>query len=113
MTEDNFFSINRLVEFGMGIAVAQQMVKIMNDSMQNMHVAGAMNQIQTTQQQYYAVIDSQRSGPYNKNEFSNLITKKAINKESLVWRPGMSNWEVLEKVPDILMLVALQPPPIK
>jgi hypothetical protein len=27
MNEDSFFSINRLVEFGMGLAVAQQMVK--------------------------------------------------------------------------------------
>ena len=32
MNEDSFFSINRLLEFGMGMALAQQMVNTMNNS---------------------------------------------------------------------------------
>ena len=38
MTEDSFFSIDRLVEFGMGLTMAQQMIKMMNESMQNMYI---------------------------------------------------------------------------
>jgi hypothetical protein len=43
ISDNSFFSINRLVEFGMGIAVAQQMVNTMNSAMTNMHVPGSMN----------------------------------------------------------------------
>ena len=38
--ENDFNSIDRLVEFGMGIAVAQQMVNTMNYAMSNMAVPG-------------------------------------------------------------------------
>ena len=40
MNDDSFFSINRLVEFGMGMAVAQKMVNTMNKTMISMHVPG-------------------------------------------------------------------------
>jgi hypothetical protein len=42
MNEDSFFSMDRLVEFGMGMVIAQQMVKTMNQSITNMHIPGAM-----------------------------------------------------------------------
>ena len=38
--DNNFNSIDRLVEFGMGMAVAQQMVNTMNYAMSNMKVPG-------------------------------------------------------------------------
>jgi hypothetical protein len=53
MNEDRFFSINRLVELGMSLAVAQQMVQIMNNAMTNMHVPSAMNPMQSGPQQFY------------------------------------------------------------
>ena len=61
--ENNFYSIDRLIEFGMGIAVAQQMVRTMNEAMQNMVVPGAMNPMQvSTPQTYYVAIDGKQSG---------------------------------------------------
>lgn len=38
MNEDSFYSINRLVEFGLGMSVAQQMVQTMNTAMTDMQV---------------------------------------------------------------------------
>ena len=35
---NNFFSMDRLVEFGMGMAMSQQIVKSMNDMMSQMNV---------------------------------------------------------------------------
>ena len=57
MDNNSFFSIDRLVEFGMGMAVAQQMVKTMNESMTSMHVPGAMNKMEKEQSFFYAMID--------------------------------------------------------
>ena len=112
MNDDSFFSINRLVEFGMSIAVAQQMVNTMNTAITNMHVPGAMNPMQTAPPAfYYAMIDGNQAGPFSEQELSRLITEKKITKLTYIWKPGLLNWEIAEKLPDILKLVALAPPP--
>jgi hypothetical protein len=112
MNEDSFFSIDRLVEFGMSMAVAQQMIQTMNNAMSNMNVPGAMNTMQTpTQQFYYAMINGSQAGPFSDQELSRLITDKKISKETYMWKPGLSKWEIAEKLPEVLKLVALSPPP--
>ena len=113
MNDDSFFSINRLVEFGMSMAVAQQMVRTMNSTMQNMHVPGAMNPMQTPPQFYYAIIGGNQMGPFSEQELSRLITEKKVGKETYIWKPGMLNWDIAEKLPEILKLVALTPPPFQ
>ena len=115
MNQDNFFSINNLVEFGMGLAIAQQMVKTMNHSMVNMNVpgaapAGAMPSVQESSSLFYAVLDSKQAGPLSYQDISQLISGKRIVNETYMWKPGMSNWEIAEKIPEILKLVALTPP---
>ena len=34
-----------------------------------------------------------------------------IDKETYIWKPGMPKWELSVKIPEILKLVALIPPP--
>lgn len=113
MNEDSFFSINRLVEFGMGIAVAEQMVKTMNSAMANMHVPGSMNPIQPTATQFYfVIIEDKQAGPFSEQELSRLISEKKIVKETYIWKPGLPKWEIAENLPEILSMVALIPPPL-
>ena len=40
MDDSHFFSIDRLIEFGMGMAIAQQMVGSMNNAFQNINTPG-------------------------------------------------------------------------
>jgi hypothetical protein len=112
MNEDSFYSINRLVEFGLGLAVAQQMVKTMNSAMTNMYIPGSMNLIQTEAPRFYfAIIEGNQAGPFSEQEISRLILEKKIVKETYIWKPGMVKWEIAERLPEILRLVALVPPP--
>ncbi len=111
MNEDSFFSINRLVEFGMGMAVAQQMVNSMNSALTNMHVPGSMNPIQSTPQFYYVLLEGNQAGPFSEQELSRLIAEKTVVNETYIWKPGLPKWEIAEKLPEILKLVALAPPP--
>lgn len=113
MNDDSFFSINRLVEFGMGMAVSQQMVNTMNSAMTNMHVPGAMNPTQSAPQFYFAMIKGNQAGPFSEQELSRLIAEKKIVKETCIWKPGLPKWEIAEKLPDVLKLVALAPPPFQ
>lgn len=113
MDDNSFFSIDRLVEFGMGLAVAQQMTQTMNQSMKNMYVPGAMNQMQSpAERSYYAALDGQQAGPFSEQEMMRLIADHRVNKDTLVWTPGMPAWQPIEKVPQVLRLVALTPPPL-
>ena len=114
MNDDSFFSIDRLVEFGMSIAIAQQMVQTMNSAMTTMHVPGSMNPMQTAAPQFYfAMIDDNQAGPFSEQELSRLIAEKKITKETYIWKPGLPKWEFAEKLPEVLKLVALSPPPFQ
>lgn len=112
MTNNNFYSIDKLVEFGMGVAVANQMVNSMNQAINKMQIPGSGNQLNSADAVYYAVIEGECKGPYSVTELSRLINDKVIVKETYIWKPGMANWELAENVPEVLRLVALTPPPV-
>lgn len=112
MNNDNFFSINRLVEFGLGMGIAQQMVKSMNHVMENTQMPNVQGVGIMNSRQYYVALDGKSAGPFSDTEFSRLIADGSIKKETLIWRLGMSKWDVPENIPDVLRLIALAPPPI-
>lgn len=116
MNEQSFFSVDRLIEFGLGMGLAQQMVGMMNQYMQLMYVPGSIQSMPKPMpmpQIYYVAIDGQQVGPLNDSELSQLIIQKKINKDTLSWVPGMVGWKPIEQVPAILKVIALTPPPLK
>ena len=113
MDNQSYFSIDRLVEFGLGMAMAQQMVGMMNQYMQQMYVPGSIQSMpKPMPQMYYVAINGQQVGPLNESELSRLISQKQVNKDSLAWMPGMAAWQPIEQIPAILKIVALTPPPL-
>ena len=113
MDESSFYSINNLVEFGMGMAVAQQMVKTMNQSIETMKVPGSFPAHQQQPQSlFYAVVEGKQMGPLSEQEVTRLIKEKKIVNETYMWKPGMQSWELAEKIPEVVRLVALTPPPL-
>ncbi|MFM2195262.1 MAG: hypothetical protein RL092_862 [Bacteroidota bacterium] len=113
MNDDSFFSVDRLLEFGMSMAIAQQMVNTMNMAMNNMNASGVTTPISSHPALYYAVLDGNPAGPFSEKELSQLITEKKILKDTYVWKPGMLQWQFAEKLPEVLKLVALTPPPFE
>lgn len=113
MNENNFFSLDRLIEFGLGMAVARQMIDVMNQSMQSMYVPGSVQSISTPSvAPIYVIIDGKSVGPLGANEFTNLVSEKRISKNSLAWTPGQLNWQPIEQIPSLLKIIALTPPPL-
>lgn len=117
MDESSFYSIDRLVEFGLTLGVATQMANSMNASLQAMQIPGARNPMQPNslaedQPLLYVVLDGKSVGPLATSELSRLIAEKRVTKETYVWKPGMSDWQLAESVPEVLKLVALAPPPL-
>ena len=117
MDESSFYSIDRLVEFGLTLGVATQMANSMNASLQAIQIPGARNAMQPNvlaedQPLFYAVLDGKPVGPLAISELSRLIAEKRVTKETYVWKPGMQDWQLAENVPEVLRLAALTPPPV-
>ena len=113
MDNSNFFSIDKLVEFGMGMAVAKQMAESMNASLAQMPIPGAGKaKDMNDDKAYFVVIDGKAEGPYSLTEMARLVGTGKIHKETYVWKPGMLNWDLAENVDGLLRLIALTPPPI-
>lgn len=107
----DMYSIDRLVEFGMGVTISQQMVNSMNEAIKNMQVPGSSIPLPKQNNEiYYVMIDNNPAGPFNAVEIGRLVLEKKIIKETYLWKPGMASWDKAEKLPEILKLVALTPP---
>ncbi len=111
MDNSQFFSIERLMEFGLSLAVSQQMIQAMNESIRQMYIPGSMASMPAPSVIYVA-LDGRAVGPMNDSEFVKLLETHQVTKETLVWMPGMLNWQPLEMVPAALKFVALTPPPV-
>ncbi len=78
----------------MGMAIAQQMVKTMNESFTNMSIPGASNPVEKPEQPFfYAIIDNQQTGPFSEQELARLISEKKISKETYIdpWFARLEN----------------------
>ncbi len=106
--ENSFNSIDRLVEFGLGIGIAQQMIRTMNHAMANMSVAGVGNAFASPEALlFYAVVDNIQIGPLSENEITELIKNKSIYRNTLMWKVGTSAWKIAESIPEINKLILL------
>lgn len=113
MDDSNFFSLDRLVEFGMSAAIAQQMIGSMNQSMQQMFTPGSIQTMPQAQaSRIYVGIDGVQHGPLSESDIVSLVQQKRITKDTLAWLPGMAAWKPIEQVPEVLRIIAMTPPPL-
>jgi len=114
-SENGFNSIERLMEFGMSMAVAQQMMQTMHHAIQNMTTPQFENVNAPLPQatSFYALVNDIPQGPFTEQELSGHILANRVNKETLVWLNGMPGWVQAHQVPEVAKLFALLPPPIK
>jgi hypothetical protein len=112
MNDSDFFSVDKLVEFGLGLAISQQMVASMNYTINNSITPGATHVLSTnlSPELFYFALNNQAMGPFSGKETLDLIHQGKINKETLAWKPGIPAWKKIEEMPEILKYIALVPP---
>lgn len=79
------------MEFGMSMAVAQQMMNTMNNAMANMHAAGAEMPVKKTAAQYYAVVNGSQVGPMSEDEVAKIVGAGSIGEDTLMWKTGAAD----------------------
>ena len=50
---------------------------------------------------FYALIDNKQYGPYDRIQFKRLVDNNMVNKDTLVWKEGMAQWQAAKDVPDM------------
>lgn len=110
MSDNDFTSLDRLMEFGIGMGLAQQMVNMMNQSMQNMQIPSTAMPVQPKEPEWYIAVNGEPSGPFLENEFKKMLLEKKVTKDTLVWYVGMPQWQKVENTPSALKLILQLPP---
>lgn len=61
---------------------------------------------------FYIAINNQQSGPHELPHLQALARSGQLLKNTLVWKPGMANWQAAESVPELQPLFVQAPPPL-
>lgn len=97
------------MEFGMSMAVANQMINTMNSVMYEMSFAGQNSSLNTLpkQDEYYIIFDDKMCGPMCENELVTLIKNGSLTKDTLCWTTHLTGWTCAKNIPQILKLIIL------
>ena len=116
MSNDNSYgSIEHLMEFGMSMAIAQQMMQTMNNAMQNMSTPQFKNTNVPLPQpiHFYALVNDIPQGPLTETELSSHILAKRISEETMIWHGGIPGWMLAKQIPEVAKFFSLMPPQLK
>lgn len=113
MDDSSFYSLDRMLEFGFGLAIAQQMAGTMQHINSNMgsHL-NQMNSSVVMPEQIFAVVDNKQAGPFSLSEVAIKINKSEFSEETLIWFQGLSEWKKLGAIAGLNSLLNQSPPPI-
>ncbi len=102
---------------GMGFVMAQQMAGSMQPQMGTGAPAAqqqaAMPPPMPAQTQYFYAHNGQQAGPVNFDQLKALFANRTVNKDSLVWKQGMTGWSAIKEVEELkAFLGGSTPPPL-
>lgn len=76
----------------LGGAVGQNIAGTMNGIMQNNIPTSNMTPPSIPTTKYYVANNGQQTGPFDKETLKKMVEDGKMNKETLVWKDGMSDW---------------------
>ena len=103
---------------GMGFVLAQQMGGLMGPQMGGqtqmpMQQTGAMPPPIPQAIQYFYAANEQQSGPVGFEQLKALFANRTVNKDTLIWKQGMTGWTALNEVEELkAFLGGSMPPPL-
>jgi hypothetical protein len=94
---------------GMGFAMAQRMAQMGSPAASN---GSLMPPPLSGSATWHAAIGGQSQGPFTLAQLQQGISSGQIDKTTLMWSAGMSNWQPAGEVPQTAGLFAAAPPPL-
>ena len=100
---------------GMGCVLAQQMGGMMNPQMGQQQVqqqqGGVMPPPMPTAVQYFYALNGAQAGPVSIEQLKGLFANRTINKDTLIWKAGLSEWTKLQEVEELKSFLGGNTPP--
>ncbi|ANH59653.1 SPFH domain-containing protein [Dokdonia donghaensis] len=103
---------------GMGFVLAQQMGGMMSPQMggqqqaqPQMNQGGMMPPPIPAAVQYFYAVNGAQQGPVSFEQLKALFANRTINKESLIWKQGMTGWAALQEVEELKSFLGGNTPP--
>lgn len=115
----DFSSLDKLMEFGLGLGIATQMMNTMNTVIACTAMPGVginpglsvtpeqVNTRVSPREEYYVVYDEKVAGPLTEHEMSKLIREGIVDRHTFCWKPNLSSWMQAEDIPDVNKLLLL------
>ncbi len=102
---------------GMGFVLAQQMGGMMSSQVGTQQApqpqAGAVPPPIPQAAQYYYAVNGQQLGPVSYEQLGALFANRTVNRETLVWKQGMTGWSAIKDVEELkAFLGGSTPPPL-
>lgn len=110
MSQPDYSSIDRLMEFGMSMAVAQQMVQSFNSMIASSVTPQIPFPDKSSAREWYYAIDGKVAGPACEQEVKSLLLSKRITSDTLMWSRDLNNWKPAGEIPQILNFIMQLPP---
>ena len=96
---------------GMGFALAQQMGAAMTTPQAQQPMQGATPPPMPAATQYYYALSNQQQGPVSFEQLQSLFAARTINRNSLIWKQGMSEWKALQELDELKPFLGGNTPP--
>jgi hypothetical protein len=93
---------------GMGFGMANAMMGQMGQGNQSQSAPPPVPGATT----YFVAIGGQQSGPFDLNALKQMVGQGQINKDTLVWKQGMAQWEAASTQTDLHSIFGAVPPPL-
>lgn len=117
----DFSSLDKLVEFGMEVGIATQMMNTMNSVISHTAMPGVginpgisaqpglngCNAKTPAEKTYYIVKDEKVAGPFTESELSKLVADHKVTKKTFCWSAGMKSWTFAENIPEVNKILLL------
>lgn len=122
----DFSSLDKLMEFGLGLGIATQMMNTMNSVIARTAVPGvginpgiippngerpgmarSEKSCEPVAKTYYIVNGEHVAGPMTEHELSKLVEKGLVDTGTFCWSAGMHGWKLAQDIPEINKLILL------
>ena len=103
---------------GMGFVLAQQMGNMMSQStaqpaIGTAQVAAPAPPPLPAQVMYHYAFEGQQMGPVTFDKLKELFASRVINRDTLIWKQGLSSWTALQEIEELkAFLGGSTPPPL-
>lgn len=99
-----------MTSIAMGSVMANNISGVMKNSMNGVNQTSPTEPPPVPETMYNIVYNETAQGPYKKTDLTVLAQKGVIKKETLVWKPGLSEWVKITTLPELQDVVDSIPP---